>query len=142
MKVLTRKAARCPVFGSSSKLSPNVLPTHKDVLRFYMFVRNSLKSTSNSIKEPTVDIISERVCLEVEEIWRRASIPVVSHKRVLQLLRSYHDKYMKVLKPFKQRQKKKNTSRNFLTLKNMVKPLCLIFLFVSARSARANVTSY
>ena len=35
-----------------------------------------------------------------------SSIPVVSHARVLQLIRTYHEKYRKLLKPFKGRQNK------------------------------------
>ena len=100
VKRTTRKAVKCPVFGSPSQVSENELPTYKDVIKFYLFVRNSLKASSTS-KEPPVAVIAERVCVKVEEIWRRASIPVVSHKRVIQLLRSYHDKYMKLLKPYK-----------------------------------------
>lgn len=102
MKPTTRKVLKCPVFGSSSQLSSSILPTYADTMKFYLFVKHSLKISG---KEPTVKDISEIVSVRIEEVWKRASIPVVLHKRVLQLIRSYHDKYMKLLKPFKGRQK-------------------------------------
>ena len=102
-QLTTRKDVNCPIFGSPSPLPDNVLPTYQDVLKFYLFQRNLMKLSSTS-KEPLVADISETVCEKIEEIWHRASIPIVSRKRVLQLLCRYRGKYMKLLKPFKGRQ--------------------------------------
>ena len=51
-----------------------------------------------------VSEVSEIVSLNAENIWMKASIPIVSHKRVLQLVGSYHEKYKNLLKSFKGRQ--------------------------------------
>jgi len=41
----------------------------------------------------------------VERIWLKSSIPVTSHKGVLQIrpIRAYRDKFMKFIEPFKDR---------------------------------------
>lgn len=103
MTTKTRKVLKCPVFGSPSQLSTCTLPTYADTMKFYLLVKNSLKNSGTG-KEPTAAAISEIVAVRIEEVWSRASIPIVIHKRVLQLIRSYHDKYRKLLKPFKGRQ--------------------------------------
>ena len=48
-----------------------------------------------SAKEPTINEIS---ALKIENIWLRASIPVVSNTRILQMIEAYHDKYRNLLK--------------------------------------------
>jgi hypothetical protein len=115
-KTTTRKGASCPVFGSPSELSGNVLPTFGDIMKFYVWTKNNLKISSET-KEPTVAEISEVVAVRIEEIWMKASIPVVSHTRVLQLLRAYHDKYMKLLKPLKERQKQEKYKERLKSFK-------------------------
>lgn len=101
---LTRKVLNCPVFGSPCQLSDNLLPTYQDVMKYYTAVKNGLKSQAAG-QEPKVADICEMVTREVERVWIRASIPVVSHTRVVKLLRTYHDKYQKLLKPYKARHK-------------------------------------
>jgi len=96
----TRTKTMCPVFRTPSQLSGIVLPTHESVMKYYMWWKHMLKPT-NATQEPTVADISEKVALEIENIWYKASIPTVSHSRMLQQIRAYHDKYMKLLKPYK-----------------------------------------
>lgn len=36
--------------------------------------------------------------MKIENIWKKASIPVVSHQRIVELIRIYHDKYNNLLK--------------------------------------------
>jgi hypothetical protein len=106
-KPKTRKTTMCPVFGTPQELSGIVLPTYESVMKCYMWWKHKLKPTSDT-KEPTVMDICERVSLEIEKIWHTASIPVTSHKRVLQLIRAYHDKYRKLMKPYKGRHNDKS----------------------------------
>ncbi|KAK4880966.1 hypothetical protein RN001_004285 [Aquatica leii] len=51
--------------------------------------------------EPVFSEIAEEVSVKLEEIWNKASILIISHNRILELLNSYHDKYMKLKEPFK-----------------------------------------
>ena len=74
-------------------------------MKCYLWWKHKLKLTG---QEPKAADISERVALETEQIWFRASIPIVSHKRVLQLIRAYHDSYMKLMKNYKGRHKDKS----------------------------------
>jgi len=78
----TRLKDSCPVFGAPQKLLGNVLPTYEDVVKFYQFTRNELKSSGN-YKGPAVSEINEVLAFRIEEIWKKASIPSVSHNRVL-----------------------------------------------------------
>lgn len=96
----TRSAVNCPIFGEPSELPDNVLPTREQVSKFYSYVRFNKKE---SRKEPTFAEISEEIAVKLEYVWNKASIPIVSHKRILQLLKAYHDKYQKLMKPFKSR---------------------------------------
>jgi hypothetical protein len=103
-KIKTRKVSSRPVFGLPKELSANELPTYGDVLKFYFWVQNDAKNKSITKRKDTVAELSQVVATRVEEIWIKASIPIVSHDRVLHLFRSYYNKYLKLLKPFKQRQ--------------------------------------
>src|SRR6218665_994272 len=102
-KPKTRKMTMCPVFGAPEELSDNVLPTYESLMKSYMLLRHQIKS-SGTVKEPSVANISQQLAAKVEQIWVKASIPTVSHDRVLQLIRGYHDKYVKLIKPPKARQ--------------------------------------
>jgi hypothetical protein len=98
----TRKMVNCPVFGAPKDLADTVLPTNGDILKYYLWVKHDLHLIR---PRDAVAIISEKVANKIEELWQRASIPVVSHARILQLIRANHEKYRKLLKPFKGRQK-------------------------------------
>lgn len=78
-----------------------MLPTYEQVMKHCAFIRFGKKM---SAKEPTFADISEEVAVQLKEIWEKASIPVVSHDRILQLLQKYHEKYKNLMKPFKERQ--------------------------------------
>ena len=92
--IKSRKAMCCPVFGTTKLMSEIILPTYEDVMKHYLFVKHELKPTASK-KEHTVSHISEKVARVIEGLWTRSSIPVISHKRTLQMIRSYHDKYQK-----------------------------------------------
>jgi len=142
MNVKTRERLQCPVFGSPSRLSGVVLPTYENTMKYYISVKNNLKSSCSG-QEPSVADINEIVSREVEEIWSKASIPVVSHHRVLHMLRAYHDKYKKVLKPIKnkQRQNREKSQDNVNRFRNESKVLfdiaaCKCKLFTTCTCAK------
>lgn len=101
----TRKQSSCPVFGAPRKLSEALLPTYEDIMKHYLLERIHLKPTRDA-KEPTVGDISENLAIVIEGIWRKASSPIISHTRVLQMIRKYHDRCRKILKSFKGRKNK------------------------------------
>src|SRR5215469_3905044 len=96
--LLTRRATHCPLFGSPCELKENVLPTYQDVSRYYEFVRFSNKSSK---KELTFGEISKAVAMKLEQIWSKASIPVLSRRRIIAMLLDWHQRYKNILKPHK-----------------------------------------
>lgn len=108
----TRKKLRCPIFGAPKELTVDdvMLPTYYDVMKYYIWTKYHLKPTACN-KDPTVTEISEQIAATIEHLWHKASVPIVSHTRVLLLNRTYHDKYMKQIKPFKGRQGEDNYQR-------------------------------
>ena len=95
--VKTRKMLTCVVFGLPEEMSETVLPTYESVMKYYLLVKHEMKATVET-QEPTVTEISKKVAEKVESIWFKASIPVISHTRVLKMIRSYYDKYIKIKK--------------------------------------------
>ena len=99
----TRKAVSCPVFRHPAAMNEIQLPTWSDVMKNYLLLRNQMRSGSDSAKEPTVSEIAESLALKVELIWKKASLPIISHNAIVNKIRRYHDSYRKLLKPYKGR---------------------------------------
>lgn len=76
-------------------------------MKFYEWVRQDLKVRNNTTKEPTFLEIADIVGTKIEELWIKSSIPIVTHKRVLQLLKSYHSKCYNLKKSLKKLKKEK-----------------------------------
>jgi len=87
----------CAVFGMPEEMSQTGLPTYENVIKYVLLVKHKLKPTI-STKEPTITDISQKVAEDVERLWIKASIPVISHTRVVKMIRSYYDKFIKVKK--------------------------------------------
>ena len=108
----TRNAVSCVVFGPSCKLPGNMLPTYEDTVKYYNLVKFQLKEASNG-KDPSHSEISSKVTAEIEVLWEKASLPVVSHDRVSATLKTYHQKYRNLLKPYQTRNEKIVTKPNY-----------------------------
>lgn len=81
-------------------MSQIVLLTYEDVMKHYLLVKDQMKVTP-ATKEPTITEVSEKVGRVVEGLWLKASLTVISHTRILQMIRSYHDKYRKLMRNIK-----------------------------------------
>lgn len=97
----TRKSYKCPLFGNIEDLRDNVLPSYENAMKYYEWTRFHLKIKKNSNKEPFFSEIAEIVSMRIENIWKKASLPTVSHTRVLQLLKTYHSKCKNFIKSHK-----------------------------------------
>lgn len=40
---------------------------------------------------------------KIEEVWARASLPFITHKRIIKLILAYNKKYQNIIKPIKSR---------------------------------------
>ena len=100
----TRSANRCPVFGLPPKFFEMNLPTYRDVMKHYTYVRLERSNKMISKEQPSVTEVATIVAKKLEAIWQKASIPTVSTARIDQQVKSYHNKHRKLLKPYKTRQ--------------------------------------
>lgn len=91
------------MFGAPSKFKENVLPTYADVMKNYLFIRQSLLDASPNKAEPTLAHISIILLAEIKVLWAKSSISIISDQQIIHLIRSYHEKVRKIKKPIKSR---------------------------------------
>lgn len=100
----TRATTSMYIFGSEKDILPeqtSVLPTYEEVIRCFQSIRLKLKG--NGSKQPEVREVASIVATKIEEVWRKASLPTVVHKRVVEMILQYNNKYQTIIKPFKGR---------------------------------------
>lgn len=89
----------CPLFGCGAELPASVLPSHEDMMKYFIYVSQSTEQRFQNLVRDT----SEIVATKIENIWKRASLPIVEHRTILARLKDYHEKYRAILKPYKGR---------------------------------------
>ena len=100
---LTRAIIKtCPIFGDPAEMSDRQLPTYNTVMKDFLHTRDFLKAQRRN-QWQSVSEIAEIVSTRVDKIWRTASLPVVSHARIVQMVKSYHDKYLNLIKNYKRK---------------------------------------
>lgn len=90
-----REEAARVTFGAPRESPTNVPPTHAHVMKAHINTRQHL--TTKNDKHPPFSEVSDKVCVDVELVWEKASLPTVTHGRVIEILRSYTDIYKKIL---------------------------------------------
>ena len=103
--VNTIKHSKCPIFGDPRDFSKNQLPNYDEVMKCYLFVRNEMKS--NNGKDYPVSVITSEVAEKVQAIYKRASIPCVTKKRMIAKVKEYHQTFRSIMKSY---QSKKNSA--------------------------------
>jgi hypothetical protein len=93
----------------NSKPSKIELDHHSSKRFRYIQLRQELKTDNG--KYPSFFDISHKLCYEVEEIWKTASLPIVTHAQSIEKLRSSHDKYNTILKVYKGKKDQPNYQR-------------------------------
>ena len=104
----TRSANRCPVFGLPQNLTEMNLPTYRDVMKHYTYVRLEHSNKMNSKEQPSVTEVATIVAKKLEAIWQKAFIPTVFRTRIVQQVKNYHDKHRNLLKPYRTRKNNVN----------------------------------
>lgn len=90
------------LFGTVTYLDPeitNVLPT---VLQCFESVR--LQSKGQECKEPPSIAIASAVAEKLKIMWRSASLLIMTHKSIVDMILSYHSKYKIIIEPVKSRE--------------------------------------
>lgn len=124
----TRNTTKCPFFGDVCDIKDNnILPTYADVMKCYEWTRRQIKWNKNTQKEPTFQEIAIIVTDKIEKIWTKASLPIVSHTRVTQMLQAYHLKCKNILKSHPK------IPAKILKSSGVVARLCLTFLLANVR---------
>lgn len=94
---LTRKTTDAPIIGQPVHIGAiKVLPSKIDVLRYFAWVRNQLKS--EGCHHPEKKVIAMRVARKLEEIWKKASIPVSSTRNIVLMILKLHERCEKIKK--------------------------------------------
>nr|CAH7743086.1 unnamed protein product [Callosobruchus chinensis] len=108
----TRSGLDMILFGSGLDIDAErakTLPTYEDVLRCYASVRSELKGDGS--KQPKSSIIADIVAKKLEQLWQRASLPVLTRPRIKDMILSYNNKYQTIIKPCKSRQNTNLTAK-------------------------------
>lgn len=96
-------------FWCTKELSQNILPTYKAVLLVYF------GKTSNSVEKFAFSHVSYYVAARIMDVYCKASIPIVSHERVVKLIKDYHN-YFNLTKSFNHDKRKINYRTKFENL--------------------------
>lgn len=88
-----RSDTTCAILGPYKQLDDQQLPTIRDVIKCILYVKSDLKLKNNGKDPPNSDIFAI-VSEEINNIWTKTSIPIVTKKRVIQLLKSYFKNYL------------------------------------------------
>ena len=79
---MTRSATKCPLFGQCKKLDVLTLLTYDNVMKACLWESHSINKYSRWKN------ISQNLTSQVEEIWASACIPIVSTKRIQDILKN------------------------------------------------------
>lgn len=80
----TKKIQVCKFIGSKKSLREDVLPTNRDILRYYLWLDKNFTIS--------------RIVVKVLEIWNYAGIATVTKQRASQCLRALHRQYRDLAK--------------------------------------------
>ena len=94
-KIGTRFFSACPIFGSPKDICLRNLPTYEDVMKYYHHVRLEIRQGK---KEPSFKAIAVVVIQQLESLWKHASIPHLSRRRITGMLQQYRLKMNTLLK--------------------------------------------
>ena len=81
------------MFGLPQNLTEMNLSAYRDVMKHYTYVRLEHSNKMNSKEQSSVTKVATIVAKNLEAIWQKASIPMVSRTRILLQVKNYHDKH-------------------------------------------------
>ena len=102
--IKTRVSDKLYLFEKGEDLNEEqrqLLPTYEDIIKCYKSVRLQIKGDGS--KEPPSNEVANIVAQKVAVIWQRASLKTVSHKRIVDMILTYNNKYRNITEPIKNR---------------------------------------
>jgi DNA-binding protein YbaB len=87
----TRKASEHSLFGSGKKLPDNVLPTYRDIARYFLYLKENTSLRGNNA-------IYMQITIDVQRLWRKASLPIISEKAIQHKVKRFIDKGTKLVR--------------------------------------------
>ncbi|CAG4960187.1 unnamed protein product [Parnassius apollo] len=75
-------------------------------MKYYVLV--SVARCAEKGRQDLVQATCDIVATEIENIWKRASLPIVQHKTIVSKIRSYHDKHRALLKSYQKSKDNEN----------------------------------
>ena len=70
----------------------NLLPTYRDVMKFFNFQRNKIFKDTKNKKEPGFQRIAIATANALINLYEELSIPTMEHRNVIRKLTLYHEK--------------------------------------------------
>ena len=71
-----------------------MLTNHEEVMKYYIYVRLQIKQRKDPLFKATAGLVAQRL----EILWKKASIPHLSQKRITSMLQQYRHKINNHLK--------------------------------------------
>ncbi|GBL87559.1 hypothetical protein AVEN_165168-1 [Araneus ventricosus] len=102
LATVTRQTHRCPIFGLPKELRGTNLSIHEEIL-LSCFEEN-FKISEQKVPFST---IADNVATQIEMIYCKASIPVLSHARIVKMIKAYHETYNMLRKSYNRDKEKK-----------------------------------
>jgi hypothetical protein len=100
LKSVTRPQLRqdtsYPIIGNAKQLSGLNLPTNRDVLKHYFYIRDVLKCD----RQYSIRAIANEICDDITSIWDKATIPFISSRRIVQKIVDFKEKHHVIIKNY------------------------------------------
>ncbi|KAB0805607.1 hypothetical protein PPYR_02577 [Photinus pyralis] len=74
-----------------------MLPTCAEVIKHYLWVRSDLMWISNG-KDPSIKEICAKIATDLSNLWKKASLPIISNQQIISRLIDYYKKYKNLMK--------------------------------------------
>lgn len=93
---VSRSTTEDPIFGYPSPLPETVLPTYTDVGKAILYIQKTKTEGETACLQIPLAEILRTVCSDIEELWKKASVPTVSTKTITDKLKILWEQRRKV----------------------------------------------
>lgn len=111
-----------PIIGNGQDMGESLLPTRRDVLKYYIYVWNNEKIKQNG-KNPSFLEVSKIVVDKLKFMWEKASIPCITSKTITDLLKKEVDLVQTLNKTYKRDKDKDSFKKKLADFNNRVEAL-------------------